>query len=50
MARPPGQATQRDRRVVTARELTDGEREFIASAEVPAEYAYLDDELNSSQP
>ncbi len=35
----------RDRRVVLAWELTEAEIALIASAEVPAEYAYLDAEL-----
>ncbi len=35
---------RRDRRVVAAGELTDAEVALIASAEVPAEYAHLDEE------
>jgi prevent-host-death family protein len=40
----------RDRRVIAAGELTDEERALIAAAEVPAEYAYLDEELKDWQP
>lgn len=38
---------RRDRRVRRAEYLTDEERALIAAAEVPAEYAYLDDELKA---
>jgi hypothetical protein len=37
--------SRRDRRVIRAGELTDGEVALIARAEVPAEYAHLDEEL-----
>jgi hypothetical protein len=37
--------TRRDRRVVTAGDLTDAEVVLIAADEVPAEHAHLDDEL-----
>jgi len=40
---------RRDRRVVTVRELTDAEIELIAKAEVPSEYAYLDEELKDGK-
>jgi hypothetical protein len=36
---------ERDRRVASIRELTDEEIEAIAKADVPAEYAYLNEEL-----
>jgi PHD/YefM family antitoxin component YafN of YafNO toxin-antitoxin module len=36
---------RRDRRVVLLEEFTDEEMALIAKAEVPAEHAYLDDEL-----
>jgi len=36
---------RRDRRVVRVGELTDEEIALIAKAEVPAEYAHLDEEL-----
>lgn len=36
---------QRDRHMASIRELTDDEIEAIAKAEVPAEYAPLDNEL-----
>jgi PHD/YefM family antitoxin component YafN of YafNO toxin-antitoxin module len=41
---------RRDRRVIVAGELTNEERELIAKAEVPAEYAYLDEELKDWKP
>jgi PHD/YefM family antitoxin component YafN of YafNO toxin-antitoxin module len=41
---------RRDRRVVVTGELTDAERDLIAKAEVPAEYAYLDEELKDWKP
>ena len=40
----------RDRRVIAAGELTDDEITAIAQAEVPAEHAYLDDELKDWRP
>jgi PHD/YefM family antitoxin component YafN of YafNO toxin-antitoxin module len=40
---------RRDRRVIAAGELTDAERELIAKAEVPPEFAHLDDELEDHQ-
>ena len=36
---------RRDRRVIAAGELSNSERELIAKAEVPAEFAHLDAEL-----
>lgn len=36
---------RRDRRVVRLEDFTDEELALIARAEVPAEYAHLDDEL-----
>lgn len=36
---------RRDRRVIAAGELTDEEIALIAKAEVPAEYAHLDEEI-----
>jgi prevent-host-death family protein len=41
---------RRDRRVRRAEDLTDEEIVLIAAAEVPAEYAYLDDELKDWTP
>ena len=41
---------RRDRRVIAAGELTDEEIALIAEAEVPAEYAYLDEELKDWHP
>jgi len=41
---------RRDRRVVAAGELTDAEVALIEKAEVPAEYAYLDEELKDWHP
>ena len=41
---------QRDRRVRRIEELTDAEMDTIAKAEVPAEYAHLDDELKDWNP
>jgi prevent-host-death family protein len=41
---------RRDRRVVRAGELTDAEVALIASAEVPADYAHLDEELKNWRP
>ena len=41
---------KRDRRVVTAGELTEEERKLIATAEVPAAHAHLDDELKNWRP
>jgi len=36
---------RRDRRVVAAEDLSEAELALIAEAEVPTEYAYLDEEL-----
>jgi PHD/YefM family antitoxin component YafN of YafNO toxin-antitoxin module len=41
---------RRDRRVLKAGELTDDEIALIARAEVPAEYAHLDEELKDWHP
>lgn len=41
---------RRDRRAIKATDLTDEELALIAKAEVPAEYAYLDEELKDWQP
>jgi PHD/YefM family antitoxin component YafN of YafNO toxin-antitoxin module len=41
---------QRDRRVRRIEELTDTEMDAIAKADVPAEYAHLDDELKDWTP
>ena len=41
---------ERDRRVILAWDLTDAELALIALAEVPAEYAYLDAELEGWEP
>jgi hypothetical protein len=41
---------RRDRRVVTAGALTADEIALISQAEVPAEYAHLDDELKDWRP
>jgi len=41
---------RRDRRVVRAEDLTDEELELIAQAEVPAEFAHLDAELENWKP
>jgi prevent-host-death family protein len=41
---------RRDRRVVLLEDFTDEEMALIATAEVPSEYAYLDDELKDWQP
>lgn len=41
---------RRDRRVVRAGELSDEEIALIATAEVPAEYAHLDEELKDWRP
>ena len=40
----------RDRRVRKIEDFTAAEMEAIAKAEVPAEYAYLDDELKDWKP
>jgi PHD/YefM family antitoxin component YafN of YafNO toxin-antitoxin module len=40
---------RRDRRVILPEELTDEEAALIAKAEVPAEYAYLDEEIKDWQ-
>jgi len=39
---------RRDRRVIRAEDLTDEELALIEAAEVPAEYAYLDAELEDT--
>lgn len=41
---------RRDRRVVSAGELTDAEVALVAAAEVPAEHAHLDNELKHWHP
>jgi hypothetical protein len=41
---------RRDRRVVRVEDLTDEELELIAQAEVPAEFAHLDAELETWNP
>jgi PHD/YefM family antitoxin component YafN of YafNO toxin-antitoxin module len=41
---------RRDRRVIAAGELTEDEMARIAKAEVPAEYAHLDEELKDWHP
>jgi hypothetical protein len=41
---------RRDRRMVRLEDFTDEEMALIARAEVPAEHAYLDDELKDWQP
>jgi hypothetical protein len=41
---------RRDRRVIVAGELTDEEVALFAAAEVPAEYAYLDEEIKDWLP
>jgi len=41
---------RRDRRVLKAGELTDNEVALVARAEVPAEYAHLDEELKDWHP
>ncbi len=41
---------RRDRRVISAGELSDAEIALIAQAEVPAEYAHLDEELKDWRP
>jgi PHD/YefM family antitoxin component YafN of YafNO toxin-antitoxin module len=41
---------RRDRHVRRVEDLTDAEIALIATAEVPAEYAYLDDELKDWTP
>jgi prevent-host-death family protein len=41
---------RRDRRVVRLEDFTDEEMALIATAEVPSEYAHLDDELKDWQP
>jgi PHD/YefM family antitoxin component YafN of YafNO toxin-antitoxin module len=45
-----GRLKRRDRRVVRAGELTEEEIALIAKAEVPAEYAHLDEELKDWRP
>jgi PHD/YefM family antitoxin component YafN of YafNO toxin-antitoxin module len=39
---------RRDRRVIRAEDITDEELALIEAAEVPAEFAYLDAELEDS--
>lgn len=41
---------RRDRRVIAAGELTEEEIALIVKAEVPAEYAHLDEELKDWRP
>ncbi len=41
---------RRDRRVIAAGELTDEEAPLIGKAEVPAEYAHLDEEVKDWRP
>jgi prevent-host-death family protein len=41
---------RRDRRVMSAGELSDPEIALIAQAEVPAEHAHLDEELKDWRP
>lgn len=41
---------RRDRRVVRLEDFTEKEMKLIAQAEVPAEYAHLDDELRDWKP
>jgi PHD/YefM family antitoxin component YafN of YafNO toxin-antitoxin module len=41
---------RRDRRVISAGELSDAEIALIAKAEVPAEQAHLDEELKDWRP
>ena len=41
---------KRDRRVVRIEDLTDEDLELIAQAEVPAEFAHLDAELENWKP
>lgn len=41
---------RRDRRVVRVEDLTDEDLDLIAQAEVPAEFAYLDAELENWKP
>ena len=41
---------RRDRRVVSAGELTDAEVALVAAAEMPAELTHLDDELKHWRP
>jgi|SRR5882724_11816964 len=41
---------RRDRRVVRLEDFTDEEMALIASTEVPADYAHLDDELKDWKP
>jgi prevent-host-death family protein len=40
----------RDRRALWAEELSEGDLKAIAESEVPAEYAYLDEELKDWTP
>ncbi len=41
---------RRDRRVIEASELTEAEIALIVKAEVPAEHAHLDEEINDLRP
>lgn len=41
---------RRDRRVLAAEELSDAEAAAVQSAQVPAEFAHLDDELEDWKP
>jgi PHD/YefM family antitoxin component YafN of YafNO toxin-antitoxin module len=41
---------RRDRRVVRLEDFTDEEMALIAKADVPAQYAHLDDELKDWRP
>jgi hypothetical protein len=45
-----GRLKRRDRRVVRPGDLSDEVLDLIAKAEVPAEYAYLDEELKDWRP
>lgn len=41
---------RRDRRVISSGELTEAEVALLATAEVPAEHAHLDDEIEHWRP
>ena len=41
---------RRDRRAITPEQLTDEDAALIAKAEVPAEFAYLDEEIKDWRP
>jgi PHD/YefM family antitoxin component YafN of YafNO toxin-antitoxin module len=45
-----GRLQRRDRRVIAAGELTEDEIALIAKAEVPIEYAHLDEEIKDWRP